>query len=1135
MIDCLNSNNYKVGPDKIWVLTKDEYEEVKNPLIFNYSNPSIQNLLNSRKDKKQLKIIKLFSSKQDNGILTIDVRKNFLFKISKSFFANFTNITSINLSENYLFKISEGFSKFKNLKTLRLENNLITYIPPFIGRMESLENLCLGSNYINEIPISIQYLTNLKQLKLGKNRINAVPIEFGLLKSLEILHIDSNYFIEIPTTLCYLKNLKEFCFDWLEFTDPSYHRHLKDGIGFTVISFIRKSLQDLLKIGVLNCSFELFIQVNSQNRIDNVLEVKESIPLVINYNEINISNIPIDSEEMVKDIGPSKSISFNKTKKLSGINKRLLDDSLNDNEKTKEYNADYDEELKKIFVNKDFNNYSMIDVINQEPLQDNNLDSNKMENKDVFNNIEKKNQNVQTVKKININKPMFTPDNDKEKISENLRLIKKVNVTTLNINNNNDMIGVNENNSTVKKEYNLEEEFEKIAQKEFDSIVCDDKNIQNKNRNNLRNDLNDKNESKKKKYLRIFYAIENNMYGVIKSFIGIDSEYLKVKNSDGRNPLYYSIHLNKNDLVELILSTQDIANIKNPHIYLHKAIRMRNFFIVKTFLDLGFNPDAVDEQGNNSLHILFNSFTKEFPTCQLIGNKIMNYKIRLNLLNKESWAPVHIAGRRSSFECLSWIIEKNKINLLTGKETFDLSFPGKGLWTPLHLSINCYRFKETLFILNNFGKDFNIMFANKNGKTPKNVSNGNYLMTKLLKIYEIKKYYSIVFNRYVSLIKDCCNEQSIEKNKNNKNINNFIKMKELGITEQLMNSFNCKVISKNDDKSNLKSRSYFISNIQSCPNNNELTNLLIKQNSKNKPTILDLKTKNDNIKNNELNEIFNELKFSNLINQLKKVSEKHEKIDILFKIKMSLNSINYITLKEKEIDKISNGLVTILQDISSDNCFTSFIKDILQIIIIKKLIFLLPHLHNLKNAIKKNLTKKKNEQVNNKINFTNYNSFLNELLNTISILEVFKNLKKTKVSIEIKSLHNSNNNSIHNIENSKITSIDKKTLKDNIDSKLFLGSHNLNSINVNNSLEFKKVKKITMSSFDNENKNHSRKSSDYFKENIKDANDNINENLKNKNYFKVSTPIKSIKAQKPMLKIFNDLEIDETYDEEITE
>ena len=63
-----------------------------------------------------------------------------------------------------------------------MENNLITYIPPFIGRMESLENLCLGSNYINEIPLSIQYLTNLKQLKLGlltKPIVNGAFLEPG--------------------------------------------------------------------------------------------------------------------------------------------------------------------------------------------------------------------------------------------------------------------------------------------------------------------------------------------------------------------------------------------------------------------------------------------------------------------------------------------------------------------------------------------------------------------------------------------------------------------------------------------------------------------------------------------------------------------------------------------------------------------------------------------------------------------------------------------------------------------------------------------------------------------------------------------------------------------------------------------
>ena len=62
-----------------------------------------------------------------------------------------------------------------------------------------------------------------------------------------------------------------------------------------------------------------------------------------------------------------------------------------------------------------------------------------------------------------------------------------------------------------------------------------------------------------------------------------------------------SIHTNKLDITKLIIKKIDLKNIPNPHTYLHKAIRMRDPFLTKQFIDLGIDVNASDDQGSKNL------------------------------------------------------------------------------------------------------------------------------------------------------------------------------------------------------------------------------------------------------------------------------------------------------------------------------------------------------------------------------------------------------------------------------------------------------------------------------------------------------------------------------------------------------
>lgn len=101
-----------------------------------------------------------------------------------------------------------------------------------------------------------------------------------------------------------------------------------------------------------------------------------------------------------------------------------------------------------------------------------------------------------------------------------------------------------------------------------------------------------------KKLMKIFYAIENNYFGVIKALAASNIQYLQIKNSDNKTPLYLAIQNNKLEITNLILTHIDFSLISNSHIYLHKAIRLRDPVLTEKFINMGISVDACDDQGN---------------------------------------------------------------------------------------------------------------------------------------------------------------------------------------------------------------------------------------------------------------------------------------------------------------------------------------------------------------------------------------------------------------------------------------------------------------------------------------------------------------------------------------------------------
>ena len=90
-------------------------------------------------------------------------------------------------------------------------------------------------------------------------------------------------------------------------------------------------------------------------------------------------------------------------------------------------------------------------------------------------------------------------------------------------------------------------------------------------------------------------------------------------------------------------------------------------------------------------------FTKQIEKSKLIGDILLKYSTLYNHLNNEGWAPIHIASKSNSSECLSWIIQKNEILNAEKKNIFDINIK----------VINCL----FLILLIKIGKEFINTFA----------------------------------------------------------------------------------------------------------------------------------------------------------------------------------------------------------------------------------------------------------------------------------------------------------------------------------------------------------------------------------------------------------------------------------------
>jgi hypothetical protein len=241
----------------------------------------------------------------------------------------------------------------------------------------------------------------------------------------------------------------------------------------------------------------------------------------------------------------------------------------------------------------------------------------------------------------------------------------------------------------------------------------------------------------------VFYALNNNYIGVIKSFVNDNKDLIRAKDSlTNKNLLYLSIQNNKKKIYDFLLSKVDMNTLTNNALFLFKAIRTRNYSLFLKLVKLGFSLNSTDSKGNNVYHILFSAFNKNYEQCVQIGNYLIENNIPgYNSFNSDGWAPIHIAAKYSSYVCFEWIGYMNNILSKEKKETFNINLLGKNNYTAFHLTCFAYKYSECVALLN-LGS--NLLLRATDGKLPKNTTY-NFFLTKML----FKKEQELFYNKYI--------------------------------------------------------------------------------------------------------------------------------------------------------------------------------------------------------------------------------------------------------------------------------------------------------------------------------------------------------------------------------------------------
>lgn len=106
---------------------------------------------------------------------------------------------------------------------------------------------------------------------------------------------------------------------------------------------------------------------------------------------------------------------------------------------------------------------------------------------------------------------------------------------------------------------------------------------------------------------------------------------------------------------------------------------------------------VADKHGNTALHYLMACFDKDVKVYKQAFQGVMKKEnVDPNVLNKDGWAPIHIAIKKGSVDAVKYIILHNNRD----HKKFNLNLKGgRKRQSPLHLACQNCNYEITLALL----------------------------------------------------------------------------------------------------------------------------------------------------------------------------------------------------------------------------------------------------------------------------------------------------------------------------------------------------------------------------------------------------------------------------------------------------
>jgi ankyrin repeat protein len=217
------------------------------------------------------------------------------------------------------------------------------------------------------------------------------------------------------------------------------------------------------------------------------------------------------------------------------------------------------------------------------------------------------------------------------------------------------------------------------------------------------------------------------VHGLIKCNIDIDRT-----DKDGLSAMSLAIKSEQMDCVKVLLESGAEVNEGGGALgsSLHLAAFLVQPWLVKELLKRRADVNLRDCEGNTPLHIVLGVFNKNRIGSQMIADILIEAGAQVNALNKESWAPIHLAARRGQSHSIKWALRQNKFLKKAGRETIDFNLQGGShYWTPMHLAGHAGHFEIVELLVNSGAQLF---IRNSDGRTPRQSSKGDLALFKYL-------------------------------------------------------------------------------------------------------------------------------------------------------------------------------------------------------------------------------------------------------------------------------------------------------------------------------------------------------------------------------------------------------------------